>query len=68
MMGCPVISSSISLFFLIWTAIHGVVISMKGTILCFSTFELIIIEIEGMRHTKVWDAESEVKLLKAVEK
>lgn len=33
----------------------------------FSTFELVIMEIEGVRHTKVWDDESEVKLLKAVE-
>jgi hypothetical protein len=32
----------------------------------FSTFELVIQEISGLRHTKVWDDESEVKLIKAV--
>lgn len=32
----------------------------------FSTFELVIMEIRGVRHTKVWDDESEVALLKAV--
>lgn len=32
----------------------------------FSTFEVVIQEIKDIRHTKVWDEDSEVKLLKAV--
>jgi uncharacterized protein len=38
----------------------------EGNNTVFSTFELVIQEISGIRHTKVWDDESEVKLLKAV--
>ncbi len=38
----------------------------EGNNTIFSTFELVIQEISGVRHTKIWDDESEVKLLKAV--
>lgn len=38
----------------------------EGNNKIFSTFELVIQEIGGVRHTKIWDDESEVKLIKAV--
>ena len=38
----------------------------EGNNSVFSTFELVIMEIRGVRHTKVWDDESEVELLKTV--
>ncbi|MCX5818829.1 MAG: DNA-binding protein [Deltaproteobacteria bacterium] len=56
--------------------VHGVLIDLDGR--CwgahfyegdnpvYSTFEIVIQEIAGIRHTKVYDEECEVKLIKAV--
>lgn len=56
--------------------LHGLLADLDGKIWgghfhegnnpVFSTFELVISEISGIRHTKIWDDESEVKLIKAV--
>jgi predicted DNA-binding protein with PD1-like motif len=56
--------------------LHGIVADLDGRLWgghfhdgnnpVFSTFEVVIHEILDVRHTKIWDDESETKLLKAV--
>lgn len=56
--------------------LHGILADLDGKVWgghfheynnpVFSTFEVIIHEITGVQHKKIWDDESEVELLKAV--
>ncbi len=56
--------------------LHGILVDWDGNMWgghfhdgnnpVFSTFEIVIQEIAGIRHTKIWDDESGTKLLKAV--
>ncbi len=56
--------------------LHGILVDWDGKMWgghfydggnpVFSTFEIVIQEIAGVRHTKIWDDESGTKLLKAV--
>ncbi len=56
--------------------LHGVLADLDGRVWgghfhegnnpVFSTFEIVIQEILGVRHTRIWDDESEVKLPKAI--
>ncbi len=56
--------------------LHGILADLDGRLWgghfhagnnpVFSTFEIVIEEILGVRHTKMWDEESETELLKAV--
>jgi len=56
--------------------LHGILADLDGRLWgghfhegnnpVFSTFEVVIQEIQNLRHTKIWDEESETELLKAV--
>jgi len=56
--------------------LHGILADLEGRLWgghfhdgnnpVFSTFEVVIHEIRDIRHTKIWDDESETELLKAV--
>lgn len=56
--------------------LHGILADLNGRLWgghfhegdnpVFSTFEIVIQEILDLRHTKIWDEESEVELVKAV--
>jgi len=56
--------------------LHGLLATLEGRVLgghfhdgnnpVYSTFEVVIHEILGVRHTRIWDDESEVELPKAI--